>query len=153
MRRGRWPAQWFQAARDYLPSLAESNPLPPTDINVAIANSLFANMTRAVSQQCSRIPAMHVECTEILLEQTKDSSMLRAGQAMAPCNRSILPRGFPLPSAGFLGKMHAPDSTAHMIAQCRAVWLCFWEILLVRITQDARASSCGRPTGHMHPDF
>ena len=44
-------ARWFQAAREYLPSLAQSNPLPPLDINVAIANSLFANMTRAVSWQ------------------------------------------------------------------------------------------------------
>ena len=43
-------AQWFQAARDYLPSAAAGNPLPPVDINVAIANSAFANMTQAVSQ-------------------------------------------------------------------------------------------------------
>ena len=38
-------AQWFQAARDYLPSVAERDLLPPIDINVAIANSVFANMT------------------------------------------------------------------------------------------------------------
>ena len=42
-------AQWFEAARQYLPSLAENNPLPPVDINVAIANSFFANVTEAVS--------------------------------------------------------------------------------------------------------
>jgi hypothetical protein len=42
-------AQWFSAARQYLPSLAQDNPLPPVDINVAIANSFFANMTEAVS--------------------------------------------------------------------------------------------------------
>ena len=43
-------AQWFQAARDYLPSVAERDLLPPIDINVAIANSVFANMTEAVSE-------------------------------------------------------------------------------------------------------
>jgi hypothetical protein len=42
-------AQWFEAARQYLPSLAQNNPLPPVDFNVAIANSFFANMTEAVS--------------------------------------------------------------------------------------------------------
>ena len=46
-------ARWFQVAREYLPALAQSNPLPPVDINVAIANSLFANMTEAVSRLLS----------------------------------------------------------------------------------------------------
>ena len=46
-------ARWFQAAREALPALAQSNPLPPVDINVAIANSLFANMTEAVSRLIS----------------------------------------------------------------------------------------------------
>ena len=44
-------ANWFQAAREYLPSLAQNNPLPPVDINVAIANSAFSNMTQAVGRQ------------------------------------------------------------------------------------------------------
>lgn len=51
--------RWFQAAREYLPSLAQSNPLPPTDLNVAIANSMFANMMQAVSRQ-----AIGYQCTE-----------------------------------------------------------------------------------------
>ena len=54
-------AQWFEAARQYLPSLAQNNPLPPVDINVAIANSYFANMTEAVSLLSSiSILYMHI---------------------------------------------------------------------------------------------
>ena len=79
-------ARWFQAAREYLPALAQENPLPPVDINVAIANSLFANMTEAVSrllQDClcnvgcrKSTPAANLELTSLSRQDCKSLAQL-----------------------------------------------------------------------------